>query len=254
MSAYIVDFFAVIGVFMFITLVHEGGHFVVAKLVGMNVTEFAFGMGPKLCGKMFKGTEYTLRAFPIGGFNRIAGMSLEKELVPGDYYACSITKRNLVIVAGAVMNIICGFLCFFTAVYFFNDVPVGFTKSLSWAMSTTIQLIVAIGQLFFKVFAEGRVEMLSGPVGLVSVASVFAKKGLVEFILFAGTFQINLGIANLMPIPLLDGGHIVQNAVEFFRKKKPTNEQAEVISYAGLAVIGFMIIAGTYQDIVKLLS
>ena len=96
--------------------------------------------------------------------------------------------------------------------------------------------------------------MLGGPVGIVNTISAFVDKGLYQFVLFVGVFNINLGILNLMPIPLLDGGHIVQNAVEFFRKKKPTNEQAEVISYAGLAVIGFMLLAGTYQDIVKLLS
>lgn len=252
--SYVVDFFAVIGVFMFITLVHEGGHFVVAKLVGMNVTEFAFGMGPKLCGKMFKGTEYTLRAFPIGGFNRIAGMSLEKELVPGDYYAYSITKRNLVVLAGAVVNIICGFLFLFAGVYFFREVSLGFTESISWAMSETIRYIAVIGKAFFKVFTQGDIAMLGGPIGIVNTISSFVEQGLYRFILFVGVFNINMGVINLMPIPLLDGGHIVNNTVEFFRKKKATKEQAEVISYAGLAVIGFLLVAGTYQDIVKLLK
>lgn len=56
-----------------ITLVHEFGHLIVAKFFGVYCKEFAIGMGPKLCSKVYKETEYSIRALPIGGFVSMAG-------------------------------------------------------------------------------------------------------------------------------------------------------------------------------------
>lgn len=93
--------------------VHELGHFMTAKWTGMRVDEFAIGFGPKLWHKQKGETLYSVRAIPLGGFNRIAGM--EPDLPePGDYKKIvsdgrgfrdkSIPARMLVIVAGALMN------------------------------------------------------------------------------------------------------------------------------------------------------
>lgn len=68
-------------VFGVLITVHELGHFAAAKLVGMQVDEFAIGFGPKLYQTEEKGTVYTLRALPLGGFNRIAGMEPGEENV-----------------------------------------------------------------------------------------------------------------------------------------------------------------------------
>ena len=62
-----------------IVFVHEFGHFMMAKLTGVYVYEFAIGMGPKLWSKKGKETEYTLRAIPIGGFCMMAGEDLEDD-------------------------------------------------------------------------------------------------------------------------------------------------------------------------------
>ena len=64
-------------VFGLLVSVHELGHFMVAKLTGMRVDEFAIGFGPKVWSKKHGETLYTLRAVPLGGFNRIAGMDYE---------------------------------------------------------------------------------------------------------------------------------------------------------------------------------
>ena len=65
---------AAIFVFGLLVLVHELGHFIVAKLTGMRVDEFAIGFGPKLRRRNNGDTLYAIRAVPLGGFNRIAGM------------------------------------------------------------------------------------------------------------------------------------------------------------------------------------
>ena len=68
---------AAIFVFGLLVLVHELGHFRVAKLTGMRVDEFAIGFGPKLWSRKYGETLYAIRAVPLGGFNRIAGMDYE---------------------------------------------------------------------------------------------------------------------------------------------------------------------------------
>ena len=69
-------FVLVLGVIVFI---HEFGHFILAKMNGVYVYEFALGMGPKICGFKGKETEYNLRAIPIGGFCQLAGEDLDAD-------------------------------------------------------------------------------------------------------------------------------------------------------------------------------
>lgn len=62
-----------------LVMVHELGHYTAGRLLGFTITEFALGMGPRVCGFKKNGTEYNLRAFPIGGmcqfFGEDAGVS-----------------------------------------------------------------------------------------------------------------------------------------------------------------------------------
>ena len=55
-------------VFGAVIAIHEFGHFTVAKLCGIQVNEFSIGMGPALWKKIYKGTQYSLRALPVGGY------------------------------------------------------------------------------------------------------------------------------------------------------------------------------------------
>lgn len=121
-------------IFGVIIMVHELGHFIMAKLMGVKVNEFAMGMGPKLL-QFGKGeTKYTLRAFPIGGFCAMEGEdsagSGEVELSqkpdgrgqeppreeepeepdPRAFSQKKVWRRILIVVAGPIMNIILGFL------------------------------------------------------------------------------------------------------------------------------------------------
>ena len=69
-------FILILGIIVF---VHEFGHFILAKMNGVYVYEFALGMGPKLCGFKKGETEYNLRAIPIGGFCQLAGEDLDTD-------------------------------------------------------------------------------------------------------------------------------------------------------------------------------
>ena len=66
--SFIVTFIAAVFVFSAVIAIHEFGHFMVAKLCGVQVNEFSIGMGPVLCKRVRKGTQYSIRALPVGGY------------------------------------------------------------------------------------------------------------------------------------------------------------------------------------------
>ena len=113
-------------VFSAVIAIHEFGHFTVAKLCGIQVNEFSIGMGPALWKKIYKGTQYSLRALPVGGY-----VALEGEESPESQQAeaardaqeqpiaenagiplndAPIWQRALVMAAGAFMNFVLGFV------------------------------------------------------------------------------------------------------------------------------------------------
>jgi len=108
-------------VFGLLVLFHELGHFITAKMTGMRVDEFAIGFGPKLVGIKYGETSYSLRVFPLGGFNKIAGMDPEDEPDERSYSSKPIWARMIVILAGSVMNFILPTLLFL-GIYFFSGI------------------------------------------------------------------------------------------------------------------------------------
>lgn len=97
---------AAIFVFGVLVTVHEFGHFITAKMTGMRVDEFAIGFGPKIYQTKDGDTLYSLRAIPLGGYNKIAGMDPDDPAEPDSFKSKSIPARMLVILAGSLMNFI----------------------------------------------------------------------------------------------------------------------------------------------------
>lgn len=71
--SFIVTFIAAVFVFSAVIAIHEFGHFMVAKLCGVQVNEFSIGMGPVLCKRVRKGTQYSIRVLPVGGYVALEG-------------------------------------------------------------------------------------------------------------------------------------------------------------------------------------
>ena len=95
--------------FLVMILIHEFGHFISAKLLGVRVNEFAIGFGPALFKKQGKETLYAVRALPFGGFCAMEGEDEES----GDERAfCnkSAWRRFIIVIAGAFLNLVLGFL------------------------------------------------------------------------------------------------------------------------------------------------
>ena len=87
--------------------VHEFGHFIAAKALGVKVNEFAIGMGPKLLSKEKGDTLYTWRAFPIGGFCAMEGEG-ESSDDPRAFSNKPGWKKLIILAAGALMNFLTG--------------------------------------------------------------------------------------------------------------------------------------------------
>lgn len=84
---------------------HEFGHFIIAKLVGVKVNEFAIGMGPELWSRQKGETKYTLRAVPIGGYNAMEGEDADSE-DPRGFNNQTPLKRIAILIAGVSMNVL----------------------------------------------------------------------------------------------------------------------------------------------------
>ncbi len=98
-------------IFAVLVIVHEGGHFAVAKAVGIKVNEFAIGMGPLIFQRQKGETKYSVRAFPIGGYVAMEGEDSESE----DERAFNnkpAWARAAVVAAGPVMNVVLAILVF----------------------------------------------------------------------------------------------------------------------------------------------
>jgi regulator of sigma E protease len=95
-----------------IVFVHELGHYLVAKLSKMGVHEFSIGFGPPLISWVRKETRYSLRAVPLGGYVRIAGMEPGEENEANGFYTKGFFAKFATILAGATMNFILALVVF----------------------------------------------------------------------------------------------------------------------------------------------
>ena len=111
-SEYIWPIFLFIAGLGLMVFVHELGHFLVAKRVGIKVQRFALGMGPRLFGIKRGGTDYCVNALPLGGYVKMLGQDDFKPLkegdrfAPGSFESKSVGARFAVISAGVIMNLI----------------------------------------------------------------------------------------------------------------------------------------------------
>jgi len=115
MGVWIGTILAFLLVFGILVFVHEFGHFFMAKLVGVRVEVFSFGMGKRLFGRRKGHTDYRISLVPVGGYVKFLGEeAFEKGAVlePDNYMAKKRWERFLILVMGAVMNIVLAILAF----------------------------------------------------------------------------------------------------------------------------------------------
>lgn len=110
-----------------LVIVHEFGHFIVAKKTGVWVEEFSVGMGKKIVSKQIGETEYSLRLLPLGGFCRMHSETEDGEITERSFLSKSIGVRMAIMFAGPLMNFILAIILIFglTAVGYIIEPKVG---------------------------------------------------------------------------------------------------------------------------------
>ncbi len=106
--------------------------------------------------------------------------------------------------------------------------------------------------LWHMVLGEVSIKNVSGPIQIAQVAGDSAQIGLVSFLSFMAVVSVSLGVLNLLPVPLLDGGHLVMFAIEGI-KGRPLSERAQsAAQYVGLTFIGMLMVLALFNDIMRL--
>jgi regulator of sigma E protease len=351
---YFLSFILVLGILIF---VHEFGHFIVARKLGVGVTKFSFGFGPKIAGFRRGDTEYLLSAVPLGGYVKLVGESEGEEVSP-EQLACSFQRKPIwvkmaIVAAGPLGNLVFAVLVFWFV--FLGGVPslttrigeiapdspaaragllkgdvvvrIGGETVTTWedlaakiragspasplrftvkrdGTETTIPVapemregrsvfgekisepkigIVAAKEVVYRRIGPGAAflragqetgkliyltvmtvvklvtrvlpsETLGGPILIAQMAGDQARQGITPFFYFLGLLSVNLGILNLLPIPILDGGHLLFFSVEGLMRK-PISPQVRTLAHqVGLALILTLTALVFYNDIVRILS
>jgi regulator of sigma E protease len=115
-----------VGILIGLIVVHELGHFVAAKLTGVQVVEAGLGYPPRIWGKEFRGTIYSINVIPLGGFVRMLGE--EDPSDPASLAAKPAWARLIVLSAGSAMNFALPFVLFTISFMIARDVPIGLTQ------------------------------------------------------------------------------------------------------------------------------
>jgi regulator of sigma E protease len=339
-------------------VVHEFGHFIFAKRLGVGVLKFSVGFGPRLFGRTVNGTEYALSAIPLGGFVKMVGEDAEGDGEPVDprvsFAHQVLWKRTAIVLAGPGFNILGAFLLFMLVFVLYGarvpseaakvggvtgDMPaaqaglqagdvvtalngkeiatwedlsagirasegraveltiwrdertltvtvtpqskeeknlfgevvgtafligiergydqeqVGPLRAISMAATQTVWWMETIVVSVVKM-VQGKISTqdIGGPILIAQAAGHQARMGLEYFLHFMAVISINLGILNLLPIPILDGGHLLFFAVEAIMRRPLEVRHREIAQQIGLVIlIGIMAFA-FYNDIARQIS
>ncbi|MGE1063302.1 RIP metalloprotease RseP [Megasphaera paucivorans] len=331
---------ATVFVFSVIVFVHELGHFMTAKATGMQVDEFAIGFGPKIYSYQYGPTLYSLRAIPLGGFNRISGMSEEEELTATSFLSKGVSSRLFVIAAGAAMNFILAIFIIWGLMFTigtkdissepivgsvmtdsaasaahiekgdriiaisgisiekWSDISAAVAQHSQEVLTVTVQrnnenidltmipkleaqtqrpiigvvpVIITQNHGFFesavlsvertgqicKMMIVGLYHMaagtekadIAGPIGVAQLAGQVASLGFVNLLMFTAFLSINLGIINLLPIPMLDGGYIILLILEGVTRRRLPARALYYMQMVGMCILAAVFIFAMMQDI-----
>ena len=235
----ITDVISYIGFLLIIIGLHEAGHFFTARRFGLVADIFALGFGKVLfTRKDSYGTSWQIRALPLGGFVKLNEVRLA---------ALPPAQRMAIYAAGPAVNIALG-LMLTTIVGIRMGTPAleSFEISCGFVPQVVATLVGAIAHVF-----SGDVSNLAGPIGS-AIASGDAVR-LHGVVLFMALFSWSVGVLNLLPGPLLDGGQIVLSACEMI-VGKPSDITLKFASWAGRSFIVFLIAAGSTADLMKLVG
>ena len=204
--------FAILGLSLII-VVHESGHFLMCKLFGVKTPVFSVGFGPVLASYTIGGTAFQLAALPLGGYVAIDPASLATK---------TYVQKLAINVAGIVFNIIFALLLLIYLTWLASrkktiDESPSIFSVIYTGMLTTCQLITRMARAMFGMWHKEQRSQVMGPIGIItSTTEQQSESDNAQFFMIWWLALINLNVAifNILPIPLLDGGHIALDTIE----------------------------------------
>ena len=257
MFTFILNTLKIIFLLGFLIIIHETGHFLVAKLCKVKVNEFSIGFGKIIWKKQGKETLYTIRLIPLGGFVQMEGET-EESTDNRAFSNVSIPKRMAIVVAGAAVNIIFGITIYFILVstvglQFVDPAKDTFLNRIYYGGIQTKEFVISIFEGIKMIFTSGlSVEQMAGPVGISQI--VVETTTFTNYIYILSLISVSLGVTNLLPIPALDGGKIILLLIEAIRRKKIKAETEVAITLVGFSILIALSLFITYNDIIRILN
>ena len=135
-----------------------------------------------------------------------------------------------------------------STVYESKTVPEAFALSIDYTKEITVYMIESIAQLFKE---PEQTENLAGPIGIIQMSGRVAENGFIPLLKFAALLSINLGIINLLPVPVLDGGHFVNLFIEAVRGKPLSSKAVAYTQRVGIALLLMLMLFATKNDLVR---
>ena len=257
----LVAFISLIG----LMVIHEFGHFILAKKFGIRVEEFGIGSPPRLLGKKIGETIYSINLIPFGAFVKVYGETGGIE----DYHSFTgkpMWQRFLIVLGGVVSfwvvaAIIFTIIALIWGLPFLSDfqAPAPWYKAPIGGIIATVKMTITVvsgwimgikSLLGLAQLPEGVKVELMGPLGIFDLLGEYFQMGINYFLFLVALISVALALGNILPIPALDGGKLVFLAIEAVRRK-PINHKLEqrITSVFFAALIILMIFVTIKFDI-----
>lgn len=233
-----------LGISLLIAL-HELGHYAAARLCRLPVLTFAIGFGPALIKHERNGTVFRINLLPLGGYVTTPLETTRNSSVP---------VRLFFYAAGVLMNI-CTAIAFLTFVFTCTDLaqpdglPLG--QGLWFALIASWEIMREAFSNFFHLLTGAlSFEQLNGPLQVLQVAGEATELGGAFALYFLSFLSLQLAVLNLLPIPSLDGSHLLFALLELLRggQKIPLEKEA-LVHTIGVVLLFLLMVFVTVKEL-----
>jgi len=129
------------------------------------------------------------------------------------------------------------------------EVKYTFGESINKSLAQSYTFFTLTLKTFKSLFTQkAALKDLGGPLAIANMASSSFLEGIFPYIQFIGLISLNIGILNLLPIPLLDGGHLVNYLIEFVRGEPLSNKNMMLSQRVGMLILGLLTVIALYND------